>query len=118
MFTSITLHKKIKRMTRNSPSHPSALSLPLLFSPSFPSHRSLYSALSRVQVTAIPSLSHLPDHASILPHITPASVVTAAARGALQEPALMHVGGCESWVVRCTCGTRDDDGEEMISCDG
>ncbi|KAK9941519.1 hypothetical protein M0R45_007224 [Rubus argutus] len=25
--------------------------------------------------------------------------------------------GIESWIVDCTCGTRDDDGERMLACD-
>ena len=28
------------------------------------------------------------------------------------------VGGAEEWLVACCCGTRDDDGERMIACDG
>ena len=27
-------------------------------------------------------------------------------------------GGMEEWHVACMCGTRDDDGERMIACDG
>ena len=27
-------------------------------------------------------------------------------------------GGMEEWHVNCMCGTRDDDGERMIACDG
>jgi hypothetical protein len=29
-----------------------------------------------------------------------------------------HAGGVEDWAVACRCGTRDDDGERMIVCDG
>lgn len=27
------------------------------------------------------------------------------------------VGGEEDWVVHCSCGTRDDDGERMVACE-
>ena len=33
-------------------------------------------------------------------------------------PAFRHAGGVEDWVVACVCGTRDDDGERMMLCDG
>lgn len=33
------------------------------------------------------------------------------------NPAWLHAGGPEDWVVNCPCGTRDDDGEAMVSCD-
>ena len=26
-------------------------------------------------------------------------------------------GGIEDWLVACSCGTKDDDGERMIACD-
>ncbi|MQL86386.1 hypothetical protein Taro_018909 [Colocasia esculenta] len=29
----------------------------------------------------------------------------------------VYEGGRESWTVRCSCGTRDDDGERMVACD-
>lgn len=29
----------------------------------------------------------------------------------------LHAGGPEDWIVNCTCGTRDDDGEAMVACD-
>ena len=29
----------------------------------------------------------------------------------------LHAGGPEDWVVACPCGTYDDDGEAMVSCD-
>lgn len=32
-------------------------------------------------------------------------------------PRTTPLGGHEDWVVACSCGTRDDDGERMLSCD-
>lgn len=29
----------------------------------------------------------------------------------------LHAGGPEDWIVACSCGTRDDDGEAMVACD-
>ena len=31
--------------------------------------------------------------------------------------AWLHAGGPEDWIVACSCGTRDDDGEAMVACD-
>ncbi len=31
---------------------------------------------------------------------------------------LRTAGGPEDWLVACSCGVRDDDGERMAACDG
>lgn len=41
-----------------------------------------------------------------------------AGRGLDRNPAWWREGGQEDWVVHCACGTRDDDGERMLICDG
>lgn len=33
------------------------------------------------------------------------------------EGLLRRQGGCDTWMVRCECGARDDDGERMVACD-
>ncbi|RMZ52729.1 hypothetical protein APUTEX25_000848 [Auxenochlorella protothecoides] len=38
-------------------------------------------------------------------------------KGLDRNPAWWRQGGHEDWVVACSCGTRDDDGERMLSCD-
>ena len=37
--------------------------------------------------------------------------------GADLESEFRYQGGLDQWVVRCVCGTCDDDGERMICCD-
>jgi hypothetical protein len=43
--------------------------------------------------------------------------VTVAGSGLDVSPCWLHAGGPEDWIVACTCGTRDDDGEAMVECD-
>lgn len=43
--------------------------------------------------------------------------VTIAGVGLDTTPVWLHAGGPEDWVVGCSCGTRDDDGEAMVACD-
>lgn len=38
-------------------------------------------------------------------------------KGADLASPLRAEGGGDDWVVRCVCGTRDDDGERMVACD-
>lgn len=33
------------------------------------------------------------------------------------ETHLRYQSGCDTWMVRCECGARDDDGERMVACD-
>lgn len=44
--------------------------------------------------------------------------VTIAGVGLDTTPVWLHAGGPEDWIVACSCGTRDDDGEAMVACDG
>lgn len=44
--------------------------------------------------------------------------LTLAGRGLDRSPAWWREGGQEDWVVDCSCGTNDDDGERMLVCDG
>jgi hypothetical protein len=43
--------------------------------------------------------------------------ITIAGVGLDTTPAWLHAGGPEDWIVGCSCGTRDDDGEAMVACD-
>jgi hypothetical protein len=47
----------------------------------------------------------------------PITVTIAGVDLDLSTPEWMHAGGPEDWIVACSCGTRDDDGEAMLSCD-
>ncbi|GAB4820344.1 hypothetical protein N2152v2_007390 [Parachlorella kessleri] len=71
------------------------------------------------------------DSGLLLAELLPAAVVgsqAAAAAAAVPtlvvvgtgvdpEPCWLHAGGIEDWLVACSCGTKDDDGERMIACD-
>lgn len=37
--------------------------------------------------------------------------------GADLDTKLRYQAGCDTWMVRCECGARDDDGERMVACD-
>ncbi|CAH8385981.1 unnamed protein product [Eruca vesicaria subsp. sativa] len=45
------------------------------------------------------------------------SALTVRGFGIDLESNLKFQGGCDTWMVRCVCRARDDDGERMISCD-
>ncbi|XP_010511544.1 PREDICTED: PHD finger protein MALE MEIOCYTE DEATH 1 [Camelina sativa] len=45
------------------------------------------------------------------------SALTVRGYGIDLESKLKCQGGCDTWMVRCICRARDDDGERMISCD-
>ncbi|KAL1215232.1 PHD finger protein MALE MEIOCYTE DEATH 1 [Cardamine amara subsp. amara] len=45
------------------------------------------------------------------------SVLTVNGFGIDLESKLKCQGGCDTWMVKCVCRARDDDGERMIACD-
>ncbi|EOA34956.1 hypothetical protein CARUB_v10020044mg [Capsella rubella] len=45
------------------------------------------------------------------------SALTVRGHGIDLESNLKCQGGCDTWMVKCVCRARDDDGERMISCD-
>ncbi|CAD5316426.1 unnamed protein product [Arabidopsis thaliana] len=45
------------------------------------------------------------------------SALTVRGHGIDLESKLKCQGGCDTWMVKCICKARDDDGERMISCD-
>eukprot|EP00245_Coleochaete_scutata_P015406 TRINITY_DN685_c0_g1_i2.p1 TRINITY_DN685_c0_g1~~TRINITY_DN685_c0_g1_i2.p1 ORF type:complete len:665 (-),score=100.26 TRINITY_DN685_c0_g1_i2:423-2336(-) len=45
------------------------------------------------------------------------STVRVLGRGVDITSEWRYEGGNEAWIVSCTCGIRDDDGERMIACD-
>ncbi|CAH8257143.1 unnamed protein product [Arabidopsis lyrata] len=45
------------------------------------------------------------------------SALTVTGHGIDLESKLKCQGGCDTWMVKCICRARDDDGERMISCD-
>lgn len=67
------------------------------------------------QVACLPSSTSIK---SLLDLSKSSSIRMAVAGHAFDlSPAWLHAGGPEDWVVNCPCGTRDDDGEAMVSCD-
>lgn len=45
-------------------------------------------------------------------------IITVDGQGYDTKEVWLHAGGMEDWIVACPCGTRDDDGEAMVSCEG
>jgi len=63
-------------------------------------------------------LSSAPDADRIPPALASGSAVTVTpVPGFAPDPCLRHAGGREDWLVSCLCGTTDDDGERMLTCD-
>ncbi|CAI5969883.1 unnamed protein product [Closterium sp. NIES-65] len=50
-------------------------------------------------------------------NLSPCCVLLVRGSGMDAGSDLCWEGGSEGWVVECSCGTRDDDGEQMVACD-
>lgn len=62
-------------------------------------------------------LTGMPDSETIPAALVSGSHMIVTGSGYDTNPTLRHAGGKEDWLVYCLCGTYDDDGEHMISCD-
>ncbi|CAI5481008.1 unnamed protein product, partial [Closterium sp. Yama58-4] len=79
--------------------------------------RDTYCAMSRFSVSQLPLLAHLQSSALVRPNLSPRCVLLVRGSGMDAGSDLCWEGGSEGWVVECSCGTRDDDGEQMVACD-
>ncbi|CAH2065663.1 unnamed protein product [Thlaspi arvense] len=57
------------------------------------------------------------DRELLLGKLEPCSAITVRGFGIDLESKLKFQGGCDTWMVKCVCRAKDDDGERMISCD-
>ncbi|VVA94218.1 unnamed protein product [Arabis nemorensis] len=57
------------------------------------------------------------DRKLLFRRIESCSALTVRGFGIDLESKLKFQGGCDTWMVKCVCRARDDDGERMVACD-
>lgn len=70
-----------------------------------------------MQARGCTGLSSMADSEPIPAGLVSGSLVTVTGSGWESSVEWRHAGGREDWLVHCLCGTTDDDGERMITCD-
>ncbi|CAN8238370.1 unnamed protein product [Cochlearia groenlandica] len=82
--------------------------------------RDTYCILTNFVVEEIDELKEDDDdeqNSQIYGRLESGSALTVRGSGIDLESKLKLQGGCDTWMVKCVCRARDDDGERMISCD-
>ncbi|RID74548.1 hypothetical protein BRARA_B01641 [Brassica rapa] len=81
--------------------------------------RDTYCILTNFEVNEIDELKEDDDDDSnlLFGKLEPCSALTVRGDGIDLESTLKFQGGSDTWMVKCVCRARDDDGERMISCD-
>ena len=77
----------------------------------------LYVVLTKFKVKTVVGFETLKDASRLGPKRVAGARVEVHGEGADLESEFRYQGGLDQWVVRCVCGTWDDDGERMIACD-
>ena len=77
----------------------------------------LYVVLAKFKVKTVVGFEGLADKTRLGPKKIAGAKVEVHGEGADLESEFRYQGGLDQWVVRCVCGTCDDDGERMIACD-
>ncbi|BDA47154.1 probable PHD finger protein MALE MEIOCYTE DEATH 1 [Coccomyxa sp. Obi] len=77
-----------------------------------------YRMFERIEVKRVEGLEAGTQQRGRLGPLIDGTVLTLHGDGIDLDPFWRHAGGVEEWQVACCCGTRDDDGERMIACDG
>ncbi|KFK41037.1 hypothetical protein AALP_AA2G077200 [Arabis alpina] len=57
------------------------------------------------------------DRKLVFGRIESGCAITVRGIGIELESKLKFQGGCDTWMVKCVCRARDDDGERMVACD-
>ncbi|KAG2312598.1 hypothetical protein Bca4012_027155 [Brassica carinata] len=80
--------------------------------------RDTYCILTNFVVSEIDELKEDDDDSDLLfGKLESCSALTVRGSGIDLESNLKFQGGSDTWMVKCLCRARDDDGERMISCD-
>ncbi|XP_056852881.1 PHD finger protein MALE MEIOCYTE DEATH 1 isoform X2 [Raphanus sativus] len=79
--------------------------------------RDTYCILTNFVVSEIDELKEDEDSDLLFGKLESCSALTVRGYGIDLESDLKFQGGCDTWMVKCVCRARDDDGERMISCD-
>ena len=79
----------------------------------------LYEIFNKFTPTSVEGVDPGPDVSDSCPlgPAPPGSTYLIRGTGADVTDAYSRQGGIVSWVVRCSCGVDDDDGERFVSCD-
>ena len=77
----------------------------------------LYVILTKFKISTIKGYENLPDSTRLNKNSLQHAHAEALGEGADLESEFRYQGGLDQWVVKCHCGTNDDDGERMIACD-
>ena len=78
--------------------------------------RDLYVVLEKFKVRTVVGLENAKETQSVGKKVA-GRRLEVHGEGADLQSEFRYQGGLDQWTVRCVCGTTDDDGERMISCD-
>lgn len=76
-----------------------------------------YCVAEQFVVSEIDGLEEVEDHELLFGTIESGVEIWVRGSGMDLETTLRYEGGSDSWMVRCECGARDDDGERMMACE-
>ncbi|PQM40741.1 PHD finger protein MALE MEIOCYTE DEATH 1 [Prunus yedoensis var. nudiflora] len=79
--------------------------------------RETYCITERFVVTGIEGLDEMEDMEVLFGVVQSGAEVGVRGTGIDLDTPLRYEGGSDTWMVRCECGARDDDGERMVACD-
>ncbi|VVA39886.1 PREDICTED: PHD [Prunus dulcis] len=79
--------------------------------------RDTYCITERFVVKGIEGLDEMEDMEVLFGVVQSGAEVGVRGTGIDLDTPLRYEGGSDTWMVRCECGARDDDGERMVACD-
>ncbi|XP_041002433.1 PHD finger protein MALE MEIOCYTE DEATH 1 [Juglans microcarpa x Juglans regia] len=79
--------------------------------------RDTYCITEGFLVIEIKELEELEDEEVLFGAVESGVELCVRGRGIDLENRLRYQSGADTWMVRCECGARDDDGERMVACD-
>ncbi|KAH7287677.1 hypothetical protein KP509_32G069100 [Ceratopteris richardii] len=79
--------------------------------------RDTYYIMRDFKLESVTSLQGVDDDDLLFGNIDSGWDIDVQGSGIDVSSELRYEGGSDNWVVDCSCGTKDDDGERMIACD-
>ncbi|XP_015869864.3 PHD finger protein MALE MEIOCYTE DEATH 1 [Ziziphus jujuba] len=76
-----------------------------------------YCVTESFKVSEIVGLEEVEDAELLFGTLESGVEISVRGSGVDLETQLRYQSGCDTWMVRCECGARDDDGERMVACD-
>lgn len=77
----------------------------------------IYPIFEAWQVKEIDGLRHVAGRTRVSAVLRDGATVTLRGAGVAETSTWRFETGLDHWVVRCSCGTTDDDGEHMLECE-